>query len=74
MSIATDQNGAFSFKGITPDDYKLLAWEDIEPSAFQDPEFVKPFESKAQALSLKESDRKTASMKVIPAEKTSAVR
>jgi hypothetical protein len=73
-SIATDQNGAFSFKGITPGDYKLLAWEDIEMGAFQDPEFVKPFESKAQALSLKENDRKSASMKVIPAEKSAAVR
>ena len=35
---------------------------------------MKPFEDKAQALSLKENDRKTASMKVIPAEKASAVR
>jgi hypothetical protein len=74
MSIATDQNGVFSFKGITPGDYKLLAWEDIEGGAFQDPEYVKPFESKAQALSLKENDLKTATIKVIPSEKSPAVR
>jgi hypothetical protein len=73
-STTTDQSGAFSFKGVTPGDYKLLAWEDIEQGAFQDPEFVKPFESKAQALSLKENERKTALLKVISAEKSAAVR
>jgi protocatechuate 3,4-dioxygenase beta subunit len=62
----TDQNGAFSFKTITPGDYKVLAWEEVEPNAFQDPEFVKPFLGKAEAVSLKESDHKGVSMKAIP--------
>jgi protocatechuate 3,4-dioxygenase beta subunit len=66
--MATDQRGGFSFKGVAPGEYKILAWEDIESGAYQDPEFLKPFESKAQALSLKENDRKVLSLKSIPAE------
>lgn len=62
----TDQNGSFSFKGVTPGEYKALAWEEIEPNAFQDPEFLKPFESKGEKASLKESGRQAVSLKAIP--------
>ena len=63
----SDQHGAFSFKGIKPGDYEVLAWEEIEQGAYQDPEFLKPFESKAEAVSVKENDRKALSLKAIPA-------
>jgi len=62
----TDQNGTFHFKGIAPGDYKVLAWEEVEPNAFQDPEFVKPFLGKAEPVSLKENDHRGVSMKAIP--------
>ncbi len=64
----TDEKGLFSLKGVAPGDYKLLAWEDIEPDIWQDPEFLKKYESKAEVLSLKEGDRKTVQFKVIPFE------
>ena len=65
----TDQNGRFSMKGLTPGNYKLLAWEDIETGAFYDPEFLKKYESKAESLSLKPSDRRNIQVKAIPFEK-----
>lgn len=64
----TGDNGSYSFKGVPPGDYKILAWTDIETGAYQDPEFLKRYESKAEKLSLKESDRKSLSLKAIPAE------
>ena len=64
----TGEDGGFSFNGVTPGDYKLLAWEDIETGAYQDPEFLKKYESKAESLSLKESGRRTLQVKVIPLE------
>jgi hypothetical protein len=64
----TGDNGSYSFKGVPPGDYKILAWTDIETGAYQDPDFLKRYESKAEKLSLKESDRKTVSLKAIPAE------
>ncbi len=64
----SDQNGRFSMKGLTPGGYKLLAWEDIETGTFYDPEFLKKYESKAESLSLKPSDRRTIQVKAIPFE------
>jgi hypothetical protein len=64
----SDQSGRFSMKGLTPGNYKLLAWEDIETGAYQDPEFLKKYEGKAESLSLKPSDRMTVQVKVIPFE------
>ncbi len=62
----TDQNGAFRFRGVTPGDYKLLAWEEVEPNAFMDAEFVKPFLGRAERVSLKASDHKAVTLKAIP--------
>ena len=67
--VNSDQNGGFSFKGVAPGEYTALAWEDIEPGAYQDPEFLKQFEGKVQAVSLKASDHKSVQLKVIPLEK-----
>jgi protocatechuate 3,4-dioxygenase beta subunit len=66
QSISTDQNGTFSFKSVTPEDYLLLTVEDSEPGAYYDPEFVKPFESKGEKITLKENDRKGVTLKMIP--------
>ena len=65
-STFTDQNGAFQFKNVTPGDYKVLAWEDVEPGVYLDPEFVKPFEARAEAVSLKNGEQKAITVKVIP--------
>lgn len=62
----TDQNGAFAFQNLNPGDYKLLAWEEVEPLAYMDPEFLRAFEGKAESVSLKEKDQKTVTLKLIP--------
>jgi hypothetical protein len=64
----TDQNGHFTIKGVRPGEYKIYAWEDLEPGAQQDPDFVKPHESAAEAVSVKESSHETVQLKVVPAE------
>jgi hypothetical protein len=68
QSGVTDQTGAFRFHAVPPGDYKMLAWEDVVPGAWCDPEFLKPFESQAQPVSVKENDRPTMALKAIPAE------
>jgi hypothetical protein len=68
QSGVTDQSGAFRFHAVPPGGYKLLAWEDVLPGAWCDPEFLKPFESQAQAVSVKENDRPTLALKAIHAE------
>jgi hypothetical protein len=43
-SGTTDQNGHFLIAGLVPAEYRVYAWEDIEPGAGDDPEYRKPFE------------------------------
>jgi hypothetical protein len=64
-SAATDQYGRFELHGIAPGDYKLFSWEEIESSAWEDPEFLKPFEEKGEKISLKDGDQKTLNLTAI---------
>ncbi len=64
-----DQNGHFLLKGVRPGKYKIYAWEDLEPGAYQDPDYVKPHESAGEKVEVKESGHETIQLKAIPAEK-----
>ncbi len=70
--ITTDQQGGFSFKGVRPGDYRVIAWEDVQTGAPQDPEFVKQFSADTQTLTLKESERRTLALKAVAADKSAA--
>jgi hypothetical protein len=67
-NTTTDQNGSYSLKSIPPGEYKAFAWEDIEFGAYTDPDFLKPFESKGEAVTIGESDRKSLTLTMIPAD------
>ena len=65
-STLTDDHGAFTFKSVTPGDYRVFAWEQVEPNAFLDADFLRPFEGKGENVSLEDSERKSVTMKAIP--------
>jgi protocatechuate 3,4-dioxygenase beta subunit len=65
---ASDQFGNFSFKNVVPGEYKVFAWEDLEPGAYFDPDFMKPLDAKGEKLSVEESGRHTVQVTLIPAE------
>jgi protocatechuate 3,4-dioxygenase beta subunit len=58
----TDQHGQFKIDGITPGDYLALSWDEVEDGAWEDPDFIKPFEPKAEKISVQEGDTKTANL------------
>lgn len=66
--VTTDQYGHFTIKGITPGDYKLFAWEQIEPGAYQDPEFLKLYENDGEAITIREGSHENRQLKLIPAD------
>ena len=41
---------------LTPGEYKVYAWEDVEMGAYMDPDFMKPIESKGEGLTLRRVD------------------
>jgi len=61
----TDQYGHFEIRGIAPGDYKLFSWEEVESGAWEDPEFLSPFEEKGEKISLQEGDQKTLNLTAI---------
>ena len=69
-TTSTDQYGRFLVRGIAPGEYKLFAWEDVESGAYQDPDFLGPFESLGQTVTIREYSHQTLQLKVIPAEDT----
>jgi hypothetical protein len=65
MAIS-DHEGTFLIKNIAPGRYKALAWEDLEPEAYVDPEVVKPVEDRAAQVVLEENGRGEVKLNVIP--------
>jgi len=68
MVMTSDDNGILSVKGLKPGDYKLVAWEDVEQGAPQDPEFIKQFEKDAKSVKLDSAGHEAVQLKAIPAD------
>jgi carboxypeptidase family protein len=68
----TDQHGVFKIKQVAPGDYALYSWDEVDEGAWEDPDFMRPFEEKKQGekVTVQERDDKTVNITVI---KTSAV-
>ncbi len=64
-SATTDNYGRFNFRSVPPGDYKLFAWDSIEAGAYQDAEFLRPFEDYGQVIRVNEGSQTRAELKVI---------
>jgi hypothetical protein len=73
-NATADQHGHFAIKGITPGEYKVFAWEWIEPDTggrdseflYVEPGFVKQYENEGQEVAIREGRRESAQLKLIP--------
>jgi len=68
-AVTTDSNGRFILKNIVPGDYKLFAWDALEPNGFFDMEFVKRYEQQGKPLHVGEASTWNEDLKVIRAER-----
>lgn len=64
---ATDAQGHFSIRGITPGSYLVLAFEELQEDIRQ-PEFAKTYASQAEKVDLDPSSLKSVTVKLIPAD------
>ena len=64
--VSTDNAGRFRMQGITPGEYKLFAWEDVESGAWQDPAFIGPFENAGKPIHIDEGTSESVQLQVIP--------
>jgi len=65
-TASSDQNGHFTMKGLTPGGYRLFAWEDLEPFAYNDPETLRRYEQAGTEVKVSESSKATLEVKMIP--------
>jgi hypothetical protein len=70
----TADDGRFQMQGIRPGKYRLYAWEELEPGADMDPQFIAPHEADWVAIEVGENDRKEVTLVRIPAGKTEAAK
>jgi len=66
-SAVTDQSGKFTFRGVTPGNYKIFAWESLEPNAFYDPQILRQYEDQGKQVRVLEGGKTTTEVKMIPA-------
>jgi hypothetical protein len=69
MATTTDQHGQFILRGIAPGTYKLFSWKELEDNAWEDPEFLAPFESQGTRVTAEENGHIATRLKLIPTEK-----
>jgi hypothetical protein len=68
----TDQNGAFKLRNVAPGDYRIVAWEDVEPGLLQDPDFRARFENRAATLKIEENAHETPEVKLLSKDEVDA--
>jgi len=62
---STDQRGHFTLHGLNPGPYTVIAFDDLDDD-YSDPDFLKSYEGRGQNVEIKEGERKTVQLKVIP--------
>jgi hypothetical protein len=63
----SNSNGQFSIHSIVPGAYKLFVWEDIEPYAYTDPDFLRRYKELGVPVRISESGKENVELKLIPA-------
>jgi len=61
----SDQNGHYILRGVAPGKYKLYAFDEIERGAYQDPDFMQPYENHSESIEIAESAHATRDLKLI---------
>ena len=54
----TDEAGRFQINSVPPGDYKVFAWDSIEPGAWQNIDFVRAYESQGRLVHINEGEKK----------------
>jgi len=65
QTLVTGSDGKFRFRGIPSGDYTLFAWEDIETGAWENAEFMRPYESRGRAVRVSENGKEAVEVNVI---------
>jgi protocatechuate 3,4-dioxygenase beta subunit len=62
----TDSSGHFNISDVTPGNYKLFAWEEIDRGMYFDPDFLQSYEDSGKAVSVEEGSAVNVELNLIP--------
>jgi hypothetical protein len=65
--VVSGADGQFSIRGVAPGDYKLLAWENLEPNAYLNVDYMRPYEDAATAVRVEPGGTASVPLRLIPA-------
>jgi hypothetical protein len=65
-TASTDHSGRVHLEGISPGEYWIFAWEDVEDGAWQDRDFLRMYEDRATVVHLTDSAKENLVLRVIP--------
>ena len=64
--VLSDATGHFAISNVTPGDYRLVAWEFLEPFAFFDSRLILQAEESGTRIHIAESSKQTIDLKALP--------
>jgi hypothetical protein len=67
-STSAGPDGRYTFRSLPPGDYRVYAFEEIDQSAWLDPEYMKPFEGRSEKITVREGGALTLQVTLIPAD------
>ena len=62
----TDVSGRYQLRDIAPGNYKLFAWDEVEPDAWRNSEFLRAYEENGRAVTVPEGSHQQVDTTVIP--------
>jgi hypothetical protein len=65
-TVDADAAGQFNLRDVPPGDYKMYAWESIEPYSWYDPDVIKQYEPQGRPVHIMESSKATVDLRLIP--------
>ncbi|HEY2381052.1 MAG TPA: carboxypeptidase regulatory-like domain-containing protein [Terriglobia bacterium] len=64
-ALGTDATGHAHLTGLAPGDYRIFAWDDIPADAWQDSDFIRPYESRGILIHVLEGNADTVQLDLI---------
>lgn len=64
-ALGTDALGHAHLTGIAPGDYRIFAWDDIPADAWQDSDFIRPYESRGKLIHVGEGNTGSVQLELI---------